>query len=373
MRRTIFCLLVILLVVSIGLVSCAKPAPTPTPAPKPAVPAPTPAPAPKPAPAGTKVTMAGPPVGWTSYAVAIGWAQIVNKYSSPLVLVVESTPGTPAKLEALVRGQSNLASQSSYNVITFVYNGEQTYAGKPWTPAKNVRLLIGGLETLKGAYMTSTRTGVKTYADLKGKAIPKYAQHSMDPQCDALLKIYGIDRQKNVKEIFVNESTAAWQELQMGRLDVVWDSVSERQFEWQEALGQLVFLNIDQAKFDEAKAKYPDIFLGVYLDTLMPGDIAGLKMSGPTNVIAYLMMAIANTDLPDNVAYTIVKTLLEHPKEVQAITSSARSFSAKIALPPVSVASVVPYHPGAVKAYKELGLWTPEHEKMQQAALALLK
>ena len=82
------------------------------------------------------------------------------------------------------------------------------------------------------------------------------------------------------------------------------------------------------------------------------------------------MMVYANTGLADDSAYTIVTTLLDHAEEVQSIAGATRNFSHQSALPPVDVVGEVPYHPGAVKAFRELGLWTEEHENMQQTLLA---
>ena len=312
--------------------------------------------------------MSAGPVYWGSYGIAVGWADVVNRHSN-LAITVESKPGALAMREAVAIGDVNLGSQGMYSDVSFVYRGELEFADLPWTPAKNLRLIIGGLNTLNASYMTSARTGVKTFVDLKGKTIPNASRQSIQPVGYALLEAYGLNLEKDVKRVMVDMADTAWDELKMGRIHAVFDATNEALLKHQEDLGQLVWLPIDEATFEKAKAANPILLRGAYLFTVNPGDIAGLKMPGPVTSVGFITTAFTNTDLPDEAAYTIIMTLLEYVEEVQAIAAGTRGFSRATALPPVDVVSEVPYHPGAVKAFKELGLWTPEHEAMQQELL----
>ena len=102
---------------------------------------------------------------------------------------------------------------------------------------------------------------------------------------------------------------------------------------------------------------------------VQPGDVPGLRLPGPVSALGFAMMVYASADLAEDSAYTIVTTLLDHAEEVQSIAGATRNFSLQSALPPIDVVGEVPYHPGARQAFRELGLWTEEHEKMQQALL----
>ena len=62
-------------------------------------------------------------------------------------------------------------------------------------------------------------------------------------------------------------------------------------------------------------------------------------------------------------AYLIVKTLLENQKELIAVHRDFEEWSAERAVKNLGM----PYHPGAVRYYKEKKVWTPEMEQLQQS------
>ena len=62
---------------------------------------------------------------------------------------------------------------------------------------------------------------------------------------------------------------------------------------------------------------------------------------------------VANADMPDKVAYDIVKTFIEHKADLVAVHGEAKSIDlAK----QVTANSPIPWHPGAVKYFTEKGV-----------------
>jgi TRAP-type uncharacterized transport system substrate-binding protein len=62
--------------------------------------------------------------------------------------------------------------------------------------------------------------------------------------------------------------------------------------------------------------------------------------------------------LPTNLLYEMVKAVYEHPKEVAAIHPAAKEFNLdNIFFGLDLVRQHLPYHPGAVKYFKEKGIW----------------
>lgn len=108
---------------------------------------------------------------------------------------------------------------------------------------------------------------------------------------------------------------------------------------------------------DAAKA-----VLGKYGATIVKSPPAtGIK--GDTYVVGYPLQLVSSTNVNERTIYTMVKAWWDnmgdlqtkHPllkrwtKETQAITNFT-----------------VPYHPGAVKFYKEVGIWSETHEARQK-------
>jgi uncharacterized protein len=312
----------------------------------------------------TQISLAAPPVVWGVYAETVGWVDVVNRHSN-LAISVESKAGAIAVQQAVATGHTDLGYHQLYSETSLNYRGKHTYADKPWSPARNLRLIIGGISQLNATFMTSPRLGIQSMADLQNKRITRSAWNDIAAARNPILEAHGYDPQTDVQTILLNTAAEGWNELQLGRVDVVWDAINEGLLEVQENVGQIVFLPIEPTRLNQAKDLYPDIFRGVFSLTVKQGDVPGLHVPEPVPVLGFAMLVYANANLAEDAAYTIVTTLLDHVDEVRSIAGATRNFSHETALPSVDVVSEVPYHPGAIKAFKELGLWTAEHERNQ--------
>lgn len=76
---------------------------------------------------------------------------------------------------------------------------------------------------------------------------------------------------------------------------------------------------------------------------------------------------VARANLPDDVAYQIVKALWENRKELATYHARLKGWTHDKF---VSKEALVPYHPGAIRFYKEQGVWTPEMENLQRELLS---
>lgn len=82
---------------------------------------------------------------------------------------------------------------------------------------------------------------------------------------------------------------------------------------------------------------------------------------------AYDIYLVSRAELPDDAVYQMVKALWENYKEFAPIHPLLKEWTPERF---VSKEARIPYHPGAVKFYKERGAWTSEMEKLQTALLA---
>ncbi|MCA0921451.1 TAXI family TRAP transporter solute-binding subunit [Pseudooceanicola nanhaiensis] len=83
---------------------------------------------------------------------------------------------------------------------------------------------------------------------------------------------------------------------------------------------------------------------------------------GDTPIVSYDTILMASDALSDDDAYTLTKTMYENWSNLQQDIGPMRSVPLdRLVLPD----SPVPYHPGAVRFYKEVGLWTDAAEANQ--------
>ncbi|MEK7876408.1 MAG: TAXI family TRAP transporter solute-binding subunit, partial [Pseudomonadota bacterium] len=78
-----------------------------------------------------------------------------------------------------------------------------------------------------------------------------------------------------------------------------------------------------------------------------PGQETDAKVSTIWNVL------VTSADTPDEVAYNIVKTMFEKKEDMVRVHKESANFDFKWQ---TNAAIVIPFHPGAVKYFREKGL-----------------
>ena len=114
----------------------------------------------------------------------------------------------------------------------------------------------------------------------------------------------------------------------------------------------------------EAQERLPEAAPGY-----TPGIIPANRYKGQDKDVAVaqaLMTFMTHQDIDEMVVYGICKALFDHPEELDPIHPNFKQFSRT----PVSPLVTVPYHAGAIKYYKEKGLWTSECEATQKRLLS---
>jgi hypothetical protein len=97
-------------------------------------------------------------------------------------------------------------------------------------------------------------------------------------------------------------------------------------------------------------AKYgPLYFTGVIPQGTYAGMEADVKVAVATNLL------VAHERMEESLAYQITKVLLEHTPDLVAVHKAAKEIGPKSAV----LGSPVPFHPGALRYFKEKGIRVP--------------
>jgi TRAP transporter TAXI family solute receptor len=198
--------------------------------------------------------------------------------------------------------------------------------------------------------------GIKTFADIKAKKVPvRISLHrrevvTVNGQVNELMKAYGItdaDIKSWGGEVH-NEATAGYTKLMKNRrLDVAFSTgwhPSKDVAELQAGMA-LVFIPFDKPQVDQVAKTF-------HLETtvIKAGAYDFLKEDYYTTDLAFPILARA--DAPDHLIYGLTKSLVNQFGYFKSVHPVFATYDVSI----LPKAAGVPYHPAALRLYKEAGL-----------------
>jgi uncharacterized protein len=228
--------------------------------------------------------------------------------------------------------------------------------GKAWfkgqaTPDLRVVAL---LYPLKEAIFVRKDSNIKTVGDLRGKRMTDgyTAQHTIIPQLEAIYATAGMTRNDIVK-VQVPSVVAGANAFMAGQSDgFIFAQGAGKVREADAAVGGIRALSIPNtpASLAAIKKHWPT----GNLVHMVPGR-ADPGVLEPGWFIAYPMVLFTNAKVPDDVVEKMAKVLYESQAEMGQVFAPMKGFDPKKDM----VGDIAPaqYHPGAVKFYKEVGLW----------------
>jgi TRAP transporter TAXI family solute receptor len=194
---------------------------------------------------------------------------------------------------------------------------------------------------------------VRTFADLRGKRVAVNAQgSSIEVRGRLTMEAAGITY-KDIKPLYVPSSQA--QDLfQNNQIDVaiISGAVPNAAVMNMASTMNVRLLDIPETVIDKVSQMDPTLFRQVIPAGTYKGMEKEIQTVGNTTLIG------CDPHLAEDVVYRVVKVVLSHKEEFKAYHGALKGFNDSVA----ASKPLAPWHPGAVKYFKEAGIKYPEYK-----------
>jgi len=304
------------------------------------------------------VRVATHPQGAAYYVLGSAFAKVLSD-ALPLSASVRPFSGFQAWFPELDRNNVEMGVATGYD-LGLAWKGKDPYQKIP-----NVRTLSVGTDLILGLAVKDD-SPIKTLADLKGKrvTINTVLVGARDGTM-AQLKAAGVDPERDIVAVPVTNVVQPPQLLMEGRVDAAWAAPAMPQMKQAEArLGGVRFL--PAAINQEQRSEIEDKFTGYRVMKVPGGRMTGVKVD--TLLMASPINMVTNTKVSEEAAYQILKAVWNNYDKYKGAHPWARLWTHQ-KMKANLVNSVTPFHAGAVRFYKEIGIWSDAAEKHQQKLL----
>ena len=297
------------------------------------------------------------PMNSGSYARAAAWCDLLQKKLG-ITVTPEPSAGAVGMMNLIKIGDAELASTETFDAGC-AYRGTVEYSRVGKVPIRTLQVGPGSYIGL----IARKDSGMKSVANLKGKKVVAFPMH---PDAQGITRAYllanGLDPDKDVSYLPASSSEEALQMVVEKRAQAAAISLAGgKTKEFAVTVGGIFLASAHNEKaLSLAKSANPF----VYFKLIKAGATC---VSEDTYFLYHDTVLLTGTKTSDGVAYTIVKTCIENVEELGAKNKELADWNLEMAV----IDSPVPFHNGAIKYYKEKGVWKGKQEAREAELLKL--
>lgn len=308
------------------------------------------------------VNIATNPTGQGYNGAGTGIAEVLYSNSDMMVSIRPYT-GPISWMHIFQNEQEVNQGFLSLPEAVWAYNGENVF-----DESDNVRALVKGNFNVSGGYVVRQDSGINSLKDLKGKKVA--TDYPGNPIVNDILSAdlnsVGLSF-GDVEAVPTSDPNAGLQALREGRVDAAFTgsplAAGVLELHTNNPIKALPYGDYDATEFDNLPDQVTE-----ELQEFIPGADLTLFEGGyveeETILIRYPTVLIGSSELlSEEEAYNTVKALWENYEEMHSAHSWLKSWNPDTMFDPDIG---VPYHEGAIKYYKEIGVWNDEAETNQQ-------
>jgi len=242
-------------------------------------------------------------------------------------------------------GELELA-QGNLIELTMAYYAEMHHTGKP--PQNNLRM-VGKSICLFTGYIVGVDSGINTYADLKGKKIG--SGWNGRPTLEALNRSFlrnGNLTWDDINKVPVTGIVESWKLYKQDLVDATIAALGAGSMKPVNAAKPSKVLPFDTSSEDIVNKTFGSEFRGYEMVRVKPGKWEPMvREEMDVMCVPYMIYTHVNAD--EKRIYEIAKALAKAEFDAPFMSTFDKN---KVA----TTKNGIPFHPGALKAYKELGL-----------------
>lgn len=287
----------------------------------------------------------GAALGSTSYNHAAATAAIINKHAPRFNVTAAPSAGSVENARLLKTRRADVAT-SNTQIAYDAFNGTGPY--KEQGPVKEMRLLWHFVVGVTHVYVNAD-SDIKTAADLKGRRVALVRPGSSAyVQAVDFLKAVDLEVEDlRAQSYSQGDQVSAFKD---GLAEAVITGGGLNSAPLMEATtGRKVrFIGLTEAEWERVRAATPPGYYSRF--TIPAGTYPG--QPEPVHTFAIPTFWATTTDLPEDVAYELVKNFFDnHDDAVKTLaTMKDTNFEAQ------KLEAPIPWHPGAARFFKEKGV-----------------
>lgn len=276
----------------------------------------------------------------TYYPFGGSMAKIWNSKIPGMNVTAQATGASAENVRLINKKEAELALVQS-DTIDFAYNAKEAFK-EPLKAMSALAVLYPEIIQV----VVKGDSPVKSFADLKGKKVGVGAPGSgTEANFRQLCDVYGMKKEDvNAQFLSFSESAEAFKDNHIDAF-IVTAGIPNAAIMDISTQNAIKILTIDDDILKKLTEKYPFLSAAKVPANTYKGQAADVT------TVAVNAVLIVSSELKDDVVYNLTKALFDNQPELATAHAKGKELSLANAVKGVSI----PFHPGAVKYYKEKG------------------
>jgi TRAP transporter TAXI family solute receptor len=297
-----------------------------------------------------QITICTMPIGSLLNVLGTGLANLITKHTD-LNCKAKPLSGPASWLPMMEKGEVEFGLMNARDA-EIAFEGKFVY--KDQTGGRGfqfLRVVTVGSTNMGGATVRAD-SGIRTAADFKGKRVAwDYRAHWINVELFmAHFLNLGVSLE-DVKKVMVSTYPDGVNALKEGRVDVCYGMGGSPALQEAQATisGGILVLPVDTSPEGIARLKS---YSKSYYGEKAPEDSPGMKKDTPYLTVDLNLLSANNVS--DEIVYKVMKAIYENYKELWPVHPKFKEWTHERM---VSSETKIPYHGGAIKVFKEKGIW----------------